>query len=615
MSVVRSLLLLLLLPAAAFAQAPTTRDGRYTRVEQMVPMRDGVKLYTVVYVPTKPTTPLPILLTRTPYGIGGSEGNLRNGPQSKGSYAELTDDGYAFAFQDIRGRMNSEGTFVMCRAGRDQNDPKSVDEASDTSDTIDWLLKTVPENNGRVGILGVSYPGWLAACAALDPHPALKAASPQASPADMFLGDDFHHHGAFRLSYGFEYTTLLEADPKRNVNFQFDIKDTFEWYLKLGALSNVDPKYYKGKMPTWNDFTAHPNYDEFWQKQALIPRIDKAAVPTLNVAGWYDQEDFRGQLKLYEAFEKHDKSSHNFIVVGPWNHGGWSGGPGSRLGRISWDSNTGPYYREKVQAPFFAKYLKDKGDKAPPEAVMFQTGLNQWKEYDAWPPKGSVRKTLYFHPDGKLGFELAAADGKDEYVSDPANPVPYRPRPINPTYQGPGWTTWMLEDQRFLHRRKDVLAFESEPLAEDLVVAGSMTVKIFGSTTGTDCDWIAKVIDVYPDEHPKDQSLGGYQLMIMGEPVRARFRKSYEKPEPVTPGAVEEYSVDLHWGHHRFKKGHRVMVQIQSTWFPVIDRNPQKYVPNIYLAKDEDFQKATMAVHRGPKYPSGVVLESLPEGK
>jgi putative CocE/NonD family hydrolase len=340
-------------------------------------------------------------------------------------------------------------------------------------------------------------------------------------------------------------------------------------------------------------------------------------VPTLNVAGWYDQEDFRGQLKLYEAFEKHDTADQNFIVVGPWNHGGWSGGPASQLGNIAWGSPTGPYYREKVQAPFFAKYLKDKGDK-PPEATMFQTGLNQWKTFDAWPPKGAVKKTLYFHPDGKLAFEPAAAEGKDEYVSDPANPVPYRPRPINPTYQGPGWTTWMLEDQRFVHRRPDVLSYESDPLSEDLVVAGSMSVKIYGSMTGTDGDWIAKVIDVYPEDTPngpRGAVMGGYQLMIMGEPVRARFRKSYEKPEPVTPGAVEEYSVDLHWNHHRFKKGHKVMVQIQSTWFPVIDRNPQKYVPNIYLAKDEDFQKATMAVHRGPKFPSGVVLEVLPEGK
>jgi hypothetical protein len=270
-----------------------------------------------------------------------------------------------------------------------------------------------------------------------------------------------------------------------------------------------------------------------------------------------------------------------------------------------------------VEAPFFAKYLKDKGE-APPEATMFQTGLNQWKKYDSWPPKEMVRKTLYFQANGKLGLEPAAADGKDEYISDPANPVPYRHRPINPTYQGPGWTTWMLEDQRFVHKRPDTLSYESEPLTEDLVVAGSMTVKIFGSTTGTDCDWIAKLIDIYPETAPstdRNVVMGGYQLMISGDPVRARFRKSYEKPEPVTPGAVEEYSVDLHWGHHRFKKGHRVMVQIQSTWFPVIDRNPQKYVPNIYEAKDSDFQKATMDVHRGPKYPSGVILDTLPETK
>lgn len=605
-----STLVFSLLAVPVFAQAPTTRDGKYTRIEAMVPMRDGVKLNTQVFVPVKADGPVPILITRTPYGIGGSEFNM------SGSYKDLADDGYAFAFQDIRGRMGSEGTFVMCRPGRDKADPKAVDEASDTADTIDWLLKTVANNNGRVGILGVSYPGWLAACAALDPHPALKAASPQASPADMFLGDDFHHHGAFRLSYGFEYTTLLEADPKRNVNFRFDIKDSFEWYLKLGALSNVDPKYYKGKMPTWNDFTNHPNYDEFWQKQALIPRIDKCVVPTLNVAGWFDQEDFRGQLKLYEHLEKFDKKGFNHIVVGPWNHGGWSGGTGASLGAINWGSNTSQHYRAKVEGPFFAKYLKDRLQ-VPPEATMFQTGLNQWKEYDAWPPKNAVQKTLYFHPGGKIGFEPAAADGKDEYVSDPANPVPYRARPINPTYQGPGWSTWHVDDQRFVHRRPDVLSYESDPLTEDVVVAGSMTVKLFGSMSGTDGDWIAKLIDVLPEDTPNNGRvvMGGYQMLVSGDPVRARFRKSYEKPEPVTPGAVEEYAIDLHWGHHRFKKGHKIMVQIQSTWFPVIDRNPQKYVENIYKAKDEDFQKATMAVHRGPKYPSGIVLDTLPDGK
>jgi putative CocE/NonD family hydrolase len=603
----RALFVLLLIGAVASpAAAQPKPDDRFDRTEAMVPMRDGVKLYTLVYVPKKAVEPLPIIFIRTPYGIDGrAENNFR-------SYLkDLVDDGYAFAFQDIRGRFKSEGKFVMTRPPRDKADPKSIDEASDTSDTMDWLLKTVKGNNGRVGMLGISYPGWLTACALLDPHPALKAASPQASPADMFLGDDFHHNGAFRLSYGFEYTAMMETD-KSNFSFQFDTHDTFEWYLKLGALSNVKKKYFGEKMPTWNDFVAHPNYDSHWKTQSLEPRLTSVKVPTLNVAGWYDQEDFRGPLRIYELLEKRDKDNQNFLVVGPWNHGGWSGGKGDRLGRVMFDSNTGEYFREKVQAPFFAKFLKDKGE-TPPEARVFEMGSNKWNTFDAWPPKASEMRKLYLHPNGKLRFESPADAEKpaDEYISDPANPVPYRPRPVRPTYPGPEWPTWMVQDQRFTHRRPDLLSYETEPLTEDVILAGSMTMKLFAATTGSDADWIVRLIDVYPDDYAKDPSFAGYQLLIAGEPLRGRFRKSFEKPEPVEPGAIEEYSIDLNWGHHRFRKGHRIMVQISSTWFPVIDRNPQKYVPNIFEATDADFQKATQTVFRSPKHPSHLVLQTL----
>jgi putative CocE/NonD family hydrolase len=588
----------LLLAAPAFAQD----DPRFTRTEEMVPMRDGVKLFTRVFVPKEARGPLPILFLRTPYGIDG-----RAERQFKVYLRDLIDDGYVFAYQDIRGRYKSEGTFVMTRPPRDPKNPKAIDEASDTADTIDWLLKTVPNHNGRVGMLGISYDGWLTACALLDPHPAMKAVSPQASPVDMFLGDDFHHNGAFRLSYGFEYVAMMETD-KTNASFHFDRHDTFEWYLGLGALSNVNSKYFQGKMPTWNDFVAHPNYDGFWKKQSLEPRLTSVTVPTLNVAGWFDQEDFRGPLKIYELLEKHDSKDQNFLVVGPWNHGGWAGGPGDKLGKVTFDAAAGKYFRADVQAPFFAKYLKDRDVKVP-EARMFQTGSNKWVKYDKWPPPGVMTKCLYLRSGGKLSFDAPADDGADKYVSDPANPVPYRPRPVTPTYPGREWKEWMVEDQRFTSRRPDVLTYESGTLTEDLVVAGSMTAKLFAATSGTDCDWIVRLIDVYPDDYPDDPEMGGFEQLVIGEPVRARFRKGFEKPEPVTPEKPEEYTIDLHWGHHCFRKGHKVMVQISSTWFPLIDRNPQTFVPNIFEAKDADFRKATQRVVRSEKEPSRIELQ------
>jgi uncharacterized protein len=594
---------------AAQVVAPKLQEAQakqFTQTAAMIPMRDGVKLHTIVYAPKEHQTPLPFVMLRTPYGA-----EARGAGALREYLKDLVDEGYIFVFQDIRGRHQSEGQFVMSRSPRDPKDPKAIDEGTDTNDTIDWLLKNVPNHNGRVGMLGISYPGWLTVMALLDPHPALKAASPQAPPADMFIGDDFHHNGAFRLSYGFEYVAMMETD-KTNASFAFDRYDTFEWYLKLGALSNVNPKYFKGKMPTWNDFVAHPNYDDFWKKQASAPYLKRVSVPTLHVAGWFDQEDFYGPLKTYELLERHDKNDQNFLVVGPWNHGGWQSGPGNKLGKVNFDSDTGKYFRAKVQAPFFARYLKDKGTPIP-EALMFQTGSNKWVEHERWPPKTAVTRKLYFHPDGKLAFAAPpeTVPAFDEYVSDPAKPVPYRPRPVTPTYPGKEWQVWMVEDQRFTQYRPDVLTYETEPLEEDVTVAGSLTAHLLAATSGTDCDWMVRLIDVYPEKVEKDPSMGGFQLLISGEPMRARFRKSFEKPEPVVPGEVNEYTIDLHWSHHCFRKGHKIMVQVQSTWFPLIDRNPQKFVPNIFEAKDTDFQAARQQVHRSTKYPSAISMQVM----
>ncbi|MCI0694480.1 CocE/NonD family hydrolase [candidate division KSB1 bacterium] len=592
------------------AQEISNSSPVYEKTTVLIPMRDGVRLNTSIYAPKNAAAPLPFLMKRSPYGVGdGVSPEAFSNPQS--SMRELVDESYIFVFQDIRGKYKSEGKFVMQRPPRDRKNSQAIDESTDAYDTIEWLLKNVPNHNGRAGIFGVSYDGWLAAMAMLDPHPALKAVSPQASPADMFLGDDFHHNGAFRLSYGFEYAAMMETS-NINTNFSFDQYDTYEWYLDLGPLSNVNAKYLFGKIPTWNDFLAHPNYDTFWQKQAMAPYLTRVTVPTLNVAGWWDQEDFYGPLKIYQTLEKQDSKSMNYFIAGPWNHGGWNRGEGSKLGQIDFESATSKYFREKIQAPWFAHFLKDEGASEWPEAITFQTGSNTWQSYEQWPPRQKItERNLYFHRNGRLSFDSPHEAGEqefDSYVSDPAYPVPYRPRPIEPTYYpaGSGWSTWLLEDQRFAHNRPDVLSWESAPLQEEVAITGNIVAHLFASTSGTDSDWIVKLIDVYPEHYPKDVKMSGYQLMIANEVFRGRFRNSFEKPEPIAPNQVNEYVIDLHSLNHRFGARHRIMVQVQSTWFPVIDRNPQKYVENIFLAKDSDYKPATQRVFRSQPFPSHV---------
>ncbi|AHG93622.1 hydrolase CocE/NonD family protein (plasmid) [Gemmatirosa kalamazoonensis] len=603
---VRRLLPLLLVASRLAAQAPTAQDSvrmaSYEPREVMIPMRDGVRLHTLIFTPKSQTGDLPIILNRTPYGIAGARASFG------GSIAELADEGYVFVFQDIRGRFTSEGQFVMLRPPMHRKDPKAIDESTDTYDTIDWLLKNVPRNNGRVGMLGVSYPGWLTVMAMLDPHPALKAVSPQASPASMFLGDDFHHNGAFRLAYGFEYAAMMEGG-KELTPFQFDKADAYSWYLGLGSLATVNDSVFKRSRPTWNDFAAHPNFDAFWQREALMQYLDRVTVPTLNVAGWWDQEDFYGPIKIYETLEPHDTKHLNYLVVGPWNHGGWRGRSGQTLGPLDFGSPTAKYYREKIEAPWFAYWLKDKGTLDLAEATTFEAGANAWRRHDAWPPKTNVTsRRLYFQANGKLGFEPPRDTGRvfDAYVSDPNKPVPYRARPIKPTFgAGSTWSTWLVDDQRFVQDRPDVAAWESAPLPEDLVLSGDVVAKLFAATTGTDADWVVKLIDVYPED---DAKLGGYQLMVANDVFRGRFRSSFEHPQAIAPDVPQEYTIDLHTQSYRFLKGHRLRVQVQSTWFPLIDRNPQTFVPNIFAAKDADFRAATQRVFRSKGAASYVQL-------
>ena len=598
----------LLVVAATVAGLSTPQDqpaDRFSVTDVMIPMRDGVRLHTKIFTPKDQSAELPIIMKRTPYGIEGSAGNFA-------SYMKaLADEGYVFVFQDIRGKFGSEGTFVMQRPPRRAGDDAALDEGTDTYDTIAWLLKNVPRNNGRVGMLGVSYDGWTTIMGAIEPHPALKAISPQASPADMFLGDDFHHNGAFRLSYGFEYAAMMESG-KEVQQFSFDRHDTYDWYLTLGPLANANRKYLHEKIPTWNDFIAHATYDGFWQRQTMIPSIRDVKVPTLNVAGWWDQEDFYGPVRIYTQLERFDTKHLNYLVVGPWNHGGWSRGTGDSLGPIKFGSDTAAYFRDHIQAPWFAFYLKDKGRLDLPEATTFEAGTNKWQRWDAWPPAARTEnRNLYFGADKSASFTRpAAAEGFDSYVSDPAHPVPYRHRPIPPTYfpGGSGWTTWLVEDQRFVADRADVIGWETAPLDADVTIAGEVVADLFASTTGSDADWIVKLIDVYPEQYPQAWDLAGYELMVSNEVFRGRFRKSFEKPEAIVPNVPAEYSFSLHTQNYTFLKGHRIMVQVQSTWFPLIDRNPQTYVANIFEATPADFKTATHRVYRTAARPSHVVL-------
>ena len=590
--------------------APALAQPVFTRTEAMIPMRDGVKLYTQIYSPTRTTEPVPMLLLRTPYGIGDATSE-----QLVVALGELTD--YIIVRQDIRGRFKSEGKFVMLRQPRDPADKKAIDEGTDTYDTIEWMLANVSNHNKRVGMVGTSYGAWLSVMGMLDPHPALKAIVQQASPADMWLGDDFHHNGAFRLSYGLEYAYMMESSKEITAPTTIiDRFDAYEWYLDLGPLTNADAKYFKGRLPSWNDFINHPDYDAFWKRQGFEPWLTRVTVATMNVAGWWDQEDFYGPIKIYELLERHDSAKQNFLVVGPWNHGGWSRGEGRKLGPVDFGSATAEYYRKNILAPFFAYYLKGKGNAGRAEAITFRTGSNQWIEHGEWPPKQNVvAKRLYFQPNGKLSFDPPPANSQpafDSFVSDPARPVPYRRRPIEVRS---GWTTWLVEDQRFVDHRPDVLTWVTETLDDDVTVSGKIVANLFASTSGTDSDWIVKLIDVYPEKYEPDPKMGGYQLMIAGDVFRGRYYKGFEKPQPLPANGVVHYQIPFPANDHVFRKGHRIMVQVQSTWFPVIDRNPQRFVPNIFLAKESDFQPATQRVYRSGPQASHIAVPVLQSAK
>jgi uncharacterized protein len=597
------LLALALLPTLAAAQQPA--DTAYSRSEAMIPMRDGVRLLVVIVAPRGAAGTMPILMERTPYGA-------RDAATGIGSYAKRIGlDGYILVLADIRGRFGSEGAFDMNRPPRSGH--AGTDESTDTYDTIDWLVKNVPNNNGKVGILGVSYPGWLTAVAAIGAHPALKAISPQAPMGDAWMGDDFFHQGAFRLSYGLEYAWMMEASTDLSVTPSPARYDTFEWYLSFPTLGALAQAVGANQWPTWRRFAEHPAYDTVWRAHALPNYFTHTTVPTLTVGGWWDQEDEYGPLASYAVLERSDSCALNHLVMGPWYHGQWSGDSGTALGNIRFGRPTGVDYRE-LQSRWFAYWLKGQGDGKFAEATVFDAGSNEWKSFDSWPPAAVEHRHLYFGANGALSF-AAPTDtaGSDWFVSDPAHPVPYRPRPVERTYaRGSRWRRWETEDQRFVDGRPDVLTWQTPPLTADVTLAGNVDAHLFASTTGTDADWAVKLIDVYPDTVPGRPEMGGYELMVTGDIMRGRYRSGWDKPAAIPRNQTLPYTVDLHQQAYTFKRGHRIMVQVQSTWFPLYDRNPQTFVPNIFGAPAAAYRAQVHRVFRTRRYPSNVEIDVVP---
>jgi len=605
-------------PALQSSLKPFDVKAHYTKEEYMVPMRDGVKLFTMVYTPKDQIRKYPILLYRTPYSVhhyGLDDYHPQLGPS-----VEFDKDGYIFVFQDVRGKFKSEGRFQVIKPPvMDKKNPQDVDESSDTYDTIEWLLGNIPNHNGRVGQWGISYSAWETVQGMIDAHPALMASSPQASPSDMFIGDDWHHNGAFRLMYAFSWLshnarTRKQITEERVKRFDYGTPWGYRFFLEIGPISRINELYFHNQVPAWNEFMEHGTYDEYWQKQNALRYLEDIHVPVLNVAGWFDAEDFYGPLSIYYTIEKKNPQNRSTLVVGPWLHGGWRGMKGDHLGCVDFGSETSKYFKKNIQYPFFSYYLKDKGEWQAPEAVVFETGSNVWKSYDHWPPPQAQSQRLYLCSDGRISFLPPGEKGEtayDSYISDPDKPVPFSSE-IRTT-QG---HLWMIEDQRFASTRPDVLVYQTDVLQEDITISGPIRAHLYVSTTGTDSDWIVKLIDVYPGDAEGseycDAEMGDFQMLLAGEILRGKFRNSFVNPGPMEPHKVTEIDFSLRDRCHTFRKGHRIMVQIQSSWFPVYDRNPQKFV-DIYHAKPSDFQKATQKVYRSQKFPSCLILNVLEE--
>jgi putative CocE/NonD family hydrolase len=591
--------------------------SHFTKFEYRIPMRDGVKLFTAVYIPNDDSKQYPLLMTRTPYGIHPYGADLYRG--SLGPSQDFEKEGFIFVLQDVRGRYLSEGEFVTMRPHNpSKKSNRDIDESTDTYDTVEWLVSHIKNHNSRVGLWGVSYPGFFSSTGMIDTHPALKAVSPQA-PVANFFGDDVFHNGAFMMAHIFRFYGFFkkrgEPSPERVKPFEYKTPDGYKFFLEAGTLKSLDQTHFKGEHPYWNEMKEHPCYDDFWKVRNILPHLNNIKAAVMVVGGWYDAEDLFGPLNTYWEVERRNPGISNVLVMGPWVHGGWVGSGGESIGDAEFGFKTSEYYQKEILLPFFKHHLKDpEGTFSMAEATVFETGANRWRKFDSWPPKGVDRTRFFLQSGGKLSFSPPEEKGpdNDSYISDPSKPVPFTE--LTATGMAP---SYMTEDQRFAARRPDVLVYETETLKDDVTLAGAITIRLFASTTGTDSDFMVKLIDVFPDDDLESNGTSGtypkgaQQLLIRGDAMRGRYRESFEKPKPFTPNKIEEMTFPLQDVFHTFKRNHRIMIHVQSTWFPLIDRNPQTFVPNIFLAEEKDFVTVTNRIYRSKEYPSSIEVGVL----
>jgi len=591
--------------------------NHYTKIERQITMRDGIKLFTAIYLPKDQSKKYPFLISRTPYTVapyGEDKYKL-----SLGTFPALMREGFIFVYQDVRGRWMSEGEFEDIRPQNPKKGKKDIDESTDTYDTIDWLVKNIKNNNGKAGISGISYPGFYSTTSLPNSHPALKAVSPQAPVTDWFLGDDFHHNGSLFLMDAFSFMTSFGVPRPKPItpdkgpkSFTFPIQDNYRFYLEAGSVKNLKEKYFADSIKFWNNLFKHPNLDTFWRARLITPHLTNVKPAVMVVGGFFDAEDAYGTFATYKAIEKQNPNANNILVAGPWYHGGWVRSDGSYFGDIKFGQKTSTYYQENLELPFFKYYLKGEGDFKPAEANIFVTGSNEWKKFSNWPPAETESKNLYLHPNGKLAFEkVGRTDSWDEYVSDPNNPVPYQDG-----VQAKRTREYMIDDQRFAARRPDVKVYQTDALTEDITLTGPVLANLVVATTGTDADYVVKLIDVYPENepnpvpNPKNLLMGGYQMLVRGEIMRGKYRNSFENPEAFVPNAITKVNYALPDVAHTFKKGHRIMIQIQNSWFPLADRNPQKFM-DIYQAEPQDFQKASHKIYHDTHNSSYITVSVL----
>jgi len=614
--------LLFLLAVFAFPAGAQESDSayvrnHYTKIERLIPMRDGVRLFTSIYIPKDQQKKYPFLMTRTPYTVAPyGEDKYKT---SLGTFPALMREGFIFVYQDVRGRWMSEGSFEDIRPQTLKKGRKDIDESTDTYDTIDWLIKNIAGNNGKVGISGISYPGFYSTTSLPNAHPALKAVSPQAPVTDWFIGDDFHHGGALFLMDAFKFMSSFGVARPKPITpdkgpkpFKFPIQDNYRFYLEAGSVKNLKDRYFADSIKFWNNLFKHPDLDTFWKARQIIPHLTNVKPAVMVVGGFFDAEDAYGTFATYKAIEKQNPGAHNILVAGPWFHGGWVRSTGASFGDITFEQPTSTYYQQNFELPFFKYYLKGEGNFNPAEANIFITGSNQWKGFGTWPPAEAESRNLYLHPNGRLAFEkVGRTDSWDEYVSDPDSPVPYQAG-----IQANRTREYMIDDQRFASRRPDVKSYRSDVLTEDITLTGPVLANLVVSTTGTDADYVVKLIDVYPEDalnpspNPNGVMMAGYEMLVRGEILRGKYRNSFEKPEPFVPGKITKVSYALPDVAHTFKKGHRIMIQIQNSWFPLADRNPQKFM-NIYEAEPGDFQKATHRIYHDTFNSSYITVQVL----